>query len=256
MDEIRHVIVGGVRTACLSRDALCRLMLEDARNKRLRAPAKLIFDVNGHALALARWDKAFRDDLAAADLLHADGQIIVAASKYLTTSPIPERSATTDLFHDAAAAAVLGGVSFYLLGGTEDVNARCTQRMLELYPDLHIAGRRNGYFSESEEEAICDAINASGADVVWVGLGKPKEQAFCIRNRYRLKASWLVTCGGCYNYVIGEYSRAPEWMQDIGMEWAHRLVTRPKQFLWRYLTTNPVALYLLLTQTRNDTLRG
>lgn len=255
MIEFPHVIVGGVRTACVSRSDLCGLMVEDARAKRDDLPPKLIFDVNGHGLAMAHWDPTFRDDLTGADLLHADGQIIVAASKLLTGSPIPERSATTDLFHDAADAAVKSKVSFYLLGSSEDVNKRCTERMLELHPGLEIVGRRNGYFSEGEEAEICEAINATGADVIWVGLGKPKEQSFCIRNRHRLKASWLVTCGGCYNYVIGEYSRAPQWMQQAGIEWLHRLATRPKQFFWRYLTTNPVALYLLLTRTRNDSLQ-
>ncbi len=118
------------------------------------------------------------------------------------------------------------------------------------YPDLKIAGHMDGYFPEAQEPEICEQINALGADVLWVGLGKPKEQEFCVRNRDRLKAGWLVTCGGCFNFITGKYSRAPQWMQDVGFEWLHRVVTNPKQLLWRYLTTNPHALFLIATNTR------
>ena len=68
------------------------------------------------------------------------------------------------------------------------------------YPGLEIVGRRNGYFARGEEAAICEEINRSGADIVWVG-GLPLEHAFCVRNRSRLQAGWIVTAGGCFNYV-------------------------------------------------------
>ncbi|GLS19930.1 UDP-N-acetyl-D-mannosamine transferase [Labrys miyagiensis] len=250
MESLNTVLVGGVATARLSREDMANLMLRDCLAARSGASTpKLVFDVNGHALALAFWNRDFRRDLAAGDLVHADGQAIVAASRFLTSAPIPERSATTDFFHDAAALASRAGLRFFLLGATEEVNALCEARMRALYPDLQIVGRRNGYFAQGEEAAICEAINASGADIVWIGLGKPNEQAFCVRNRGRLKAGWLVTCGGCFNYVAGNYPRAPRWMQSAGLEWLHRLLTNPRKLFWRYVTTNPVAIYLLLTQT-------
>ncbi|CAM5762318.1 UDP-N-acetyl-D-mannosamine transferase [Labrys miyagiensis] len=250
MDSSNTVLVGGVATSRVSRKDMADLMLRDCLAARSGASKpKLVFDVNGHALALAFWNRDFRGDLAAGDLVHADGQAIVAASRLLTSAPIPERSATTDFFHDAASLAGRAGLRFFLLGATEEVNALCEAKMRALYPDLQIVGRRNGYFSRSDEAAICESINASGADVVWVGLGKPNEQAFCVRNKNLLKAGWLITCGGCFNYVVGSYSRAPQWMQSSGLEWLHRLATNPRKLFWRYLTTNPVAIFLLLTQT-------
>jgi N-acetylglucosaminyldiphosphoundecaprenol N-acetyl-beta-D-mannosaminyltransferase len=250
MKSYKTVVVGGVRTACLSRRDMTELMVADCVDARSGGEAaKLVFDVNGHALALSFWKPEFRAFLAKGDLIHADGQALVAASRFLTSSPIPERSATTDFFHDAAAVAGRVGLRFYLLGATEEVNAACESRMRALYPDLQIVGRRNGYFGQADEQTICNAINQSQADVVWIGLGKPNEQAFCIRNKSRLKAGWLVTCGGCFNYVAGNYARAPGWMQSTGLEWLHRLVTNPRKLFWRYLTTNPVAIYLLLTKT-------
>jgi N-acetylglucosaminyldiphosphoundecaprenol N-acetyl-beta-D-mannosaminyltransferase len=251
MAAIQTVVVGGVETACLSRLDMIQSMIEDCTKARAGVwPCKLIFDLNGHGVALSRFDAAYRRDLINADVIHADGQAIVFASRLLTSAPIPERSATTDFFHDAAASASKNGLRFYLLGATEDVNARCENIVKDIYPDLHVVGRRNGYFSQSAELDLCEEINGLNVDVVWVALGKPKEQAFCTRNRHRLKVGWAVTCGGCFNYIVGEYPRAPEWMQHAGLEWLHRLATRPRKLFWRYLTTNPVAMYMLLTQTR------
>jgi exopolysaccharide biosynthesis WecB/TagA/CpsF family protein len=210
---------------------------------------RLIFASNGHAIAMAATDPRFRRNFEAATLIHADGQPIVFASKALTDSPIPERSATTDFIHDAAAAARDSGLRFYLLGATEAVNADCAARLAKDYQGLTIAGRRNGYFSADDETAICDAINASGADVLWVGLGVPLEYEFCIRNKHRLKVGWIVTAGGCFNFVTGEYSRAPGWMQAAGLEWFYRLCREPKRLFWRYAVTNPRALFALFTRT-------
>src|SRR6185437_14268298 len=119
-----RVRVGGVKTARLSRK-----------------------DLLAQTVALAATDRSFREALDEADIVHADGQPIVLASRWLTGTPIPERSATTDFIHDAAQAAEHHGLRFYLLGGTEEVNARCAEILQRRYPRLAIAGRRNGYFA-------------------------------------------------------------------------------------------------------------
>lgn len=249
MSTLEHVKVGGIKTARLSRQGLVRVIATEIETHKTQSPPKLLFDVNGHALALAIMDRSYRDDMNKADIIHADGQPLVVASRLLTNSPIPERSATTDLFHDVARSAPADGVRFFLLGGSEDVNKACAEKMQQMYPSLDIAGRRNGYFSPEDEAKVCQEINASGANVIWVGLGKPLEQAFCVRNRHRLNAAWLITCGGCFNYVTGAYARAPEWMQKAGLEWVHRLLTEPRKLGWRYLTTTPLALILLFART-------
>lgn len=246
-----RVVVGGVRTACLSRQQMSRLMVGDclaARGGR-RAP-KLVFATNGHAVALAGTDPNFRSTFQEADIIHADGAPVVFASKVLTRSPIPERSATTDFLHDAARMAEAHGLAFFLLGATEEVNAACAATLHASYPNLKIAGRRHGYFRPSDEQAICEEINASGADVLWAGLGVPLEYEFCTRNRDRLKPGWIVTCGGCFNFAAGAYVRAPAWMQRTGLEWLHRLWREPRRLFWRYAVTNPLAIFLLLTRTR------
>lgn len=246
-----EVIAGGLRTACISRTELAGLMLNECRDWRLsdRTAPKLVFHLNGQAISLAARDKEFRHFNEIADHVHADGQPVVWATRFLASPGIPERSPVTDFFHDAAFVASKAGLRFYLLGSTEEDNTACAEIMRWRYPGLVIAGRRHGYFGLEEEEAICDAINAADADVVWVGLGIPLQQAFCVRNRHRIRAGWLVVAGGCFNYVSGRYKRAPVWMQRAGLEWLYRLWREPRRLFLRYAVTNPHALYLLLTRT-------
>jgi exopolysaccharide biosynthesis WecB/TagA/CpsF family protein len=245
-----RVVVGGLRTACVSRRQLGGLMVGDCLAARggKRTP-KLVFASNGHAVALAALNADFRRQLEQADMIHADGAPIVFASRLLTRTPVPERSATTDFIFDAADAAEQHGLKFFLLGSTERINARCAESMRKSHPGVEIAGRRNGYFSRDEEARICDEINRSGADVLWVGLGVPLEYEFCLRNKDRLKVGWIVTCGGCFNFAAGDYLRAPQWMQKAGLEWLHRLWREPKRLFWRYLVTNSIAIAMLLLNT-------
>jgi N-acetylglucosaminyldiphosphoundecaprenol N-acetyl-beta-D-mannosaminyltransferase len=245
-----EVVIGGVRIARLTRAAAAQLVAGDCLAARgTAANPRLMFTANGHSISRAASDREYRALVDAADMVRADGQSVVMASKF-TRSPIPERSATTDFIHDAAAAAQTHGLRFYLLGASEEINARAAAILEKSYPGLIIAGRRDGYFRRADEEAICAAINAARPDVIWVGLGVPLEQRFAVRNKHRLNAGWLVTCGGCLNFVAGDYKRAPKWMQETGLEWLHRLARDPQRLFWRYAISNPHALYLMLTRSR------
>lgn len=248
--ELETTIIGGQELVTASRAELAEAMIHDCKVHRSDGAGRprLIFDANGHGISLARTNRTYREAVAAADVVHADGGFLVTLSKRLTSRPIAERSATTDLIHDFALRAAEEGIGFFLLGGTEAVNAGCAQKLRDLYPGLSIAGRHHGYFAPEETGTIIEQINSSGADVVFVGLGKPKEQLFCVENAHRIKAGWLVTCGGCFNYITGAYDRAPQWMQRSNIEWLHRMATKPRQFFWRYLTTTPHALWIVATE--------
>lgn len=239
----RRARFGDFAIDCMSRQDLVDAALEDCSKL---GPARLVFDANGHALSLARTDAEYSRAVRQADIIHADGGFLVTLSQKLRLPPIPERSATTDMIHDFAKAFSGTGHGFYLLGGEERVNEDCSRILSETYPLLEISGRRNGFFSSAEEEEIVDNINASGASILWVGLGKPKEQDFCIRWRDRLNVKWVITCGGCYNYVTGDYGRAPEWMQRTNMEWIYRMATEPQKLFWRYAITSPHAMWIAL----------
>lgn len=243
--------VGGLPTLVATRTELARIMIEDchrAQSEPGRLPP-LVFSSNGQGIALAGRDADFARAMAEADIIHADGMSVVFASR-LTKTPLPERIVTTDFFHDAARAASAHGLSFFMLGASEAVNAAAVETITRLYPQLRIAGRHHGYFDEGEDEDICRLIRASGADVLWLGLGKPRQEFWAVRNRERLAGlGWIKTCGGLQAYLAGTEKRAPAWMQQAGLEWLFRMLADPRRLAWRYFTTNPQALIRLFRDT-------
>lgn len=237
------ISIGGIKTACIDRVGLAKLI--DDLSQRFEAGISqpfIIFDTNGHGISLAHTDPQFKALLDQADLIHADGQSIVSFSKRLDGPVVPERTATTDMIHDLPNY-LDRPLKHYLLGGEDRVVNQAAAIMDEQYDKFEVAGVHHGFFSEAEEEALCEQINLAKPDVLWVGLGKPKEQAFCLRNKHRLHVPVIITCGGCYNYITGDYPRAPQWMQDRGLEWLHRLATNPRKLFWRYFITNPHSIY-------------
>lgn len=251
--RVRTVMVGGFPTARVNRAELAAMMVEDCLTARARASQwlpKLVFSSNGQGIALAGRSESFARIMSEADIIHADGMPVVLASR-LTRTPIPERICTTDFFHDAASAAVENALRFFMLGGSEELNQAAVDEIRRLYPGLQIVGRHHGYFGPDQDEDICRLILDSGADVLWVALGKPLQEEWSVRNRERLAGlGWIKTCGGLYSFITGEAPRAPGWMQRAGLEWAYRALREPRRLSWRYLTTNPYAAARLIWRTR------
>jgi exopolysaccharide biosynthesis WecB/TagA/CpsF family protein len=219
---------------------------------RDNALPKLIFAANGQVVATYNSDPSYRAHFSEADAVTADGQPLVWASR-LTRHPLPERAATTDLVHDVCRIAVQHGLSFFMLGSTEASNATAAARLVERYPGLRIVGRRDGYFTDADEPRIAEEIRATGADILWVGLGVGRQEAYAVRNRPRLAGvGCVMTCGGLFDYFTAEVKRAPGWMQNASLEWLFRTWQSPRKYLIRYATTNPVAAFHLLTRTRSQ----
>jgi N-acetylglucosaminyldiphosphoundecaprenol N-acetyl-beta-D-mannosaminyltransferase len=164
---------------------------------------------------------------------------------------LPERVATTDLFHTVARKATAARLTFYMLGADEAENATAVANVQRMHPDLQIVGRSHGYLKGDALRAKVDEINALAPDYLWVALGVPYEQAFVEEFKPRLSNVGVIkTSGGLFNFLSGSRPRAPQWMQNAGLEWAWRLWLEPRRLFWRYLTTNPRALYLLLNNTQ------
>lgn len=250
--NLPSVRVGGFNTVVADRSELAAAMVEDCLRARDEQDAwlpRLVFSSNGQGIALAMTDAGFRGAMGAADVIHADGMPVVMASR-LTSTPIKQRSATTDFFHDAAAAAESSGLRFFILGAKEEQNFAAVEAMKSMYPGLIIAGRHHGYFDQSDDERICSLIRESKADVLWLALGKPRQEYWAVRNRGNLRGvGWVKTCGGLYAFLAGDVPRAPRWMQSLGLEWLFRLRDDPLRLAGRYLWTNPIAAFALLTRT-------
>ena len=249
LNDVRSTNVGGIKTACVGRVDLCKIVekvcLDRRTNKNLRNTPILIFSANGESVSLVGKDSTIKKVINSADLVHADGQSVVLMSKFFGAHKIPERTATTDMIHDIPKH-VPRKLRHYFLGGTEEVVKKAAQLYQQQYENVEVVGSKHGYFSEVEELAVCEEINALDVDVLWVGLGKPKEQLFCMKYKKHLNPAVVVTCGGCFNFITGNYSRAPMWMQKAGMEWFHRMLLNPRKLFWRYFTTNPHSIYCMV----------
>ncbi len=243
--------MGGIEVARLSREQWVQAIVAGCREPRSSARIPVFFSsANGNVLSLYARSAEFRAALDQADGIDADGMPLVKASRWMTASPISERCVTTDFFHDVAKTAAKLGLTFYLLGGREDVNRETVEILTRLHPGLKIVGRRNGFFNREDEASIVADINAAKPDVLWVGLGVPLEQQFVVRHRRNLTNVGVIkTCGGLYDYIAGRVSRAPMWMQRNSLEWAYRMWLEPRRLFRRYATTNVHAAWLMLTRT-------
>ena len=255
MNEPRFVTIGGIRIVAADRGRAARMMVDEwHRNRALNYQSlpKLSFSANGQVLALYGRDPSYRALIDQADFVDADGMPLVLMSRLLLKSPLPERVATTDFVHDLSRLAVDEGMSFYLLGGREEVNKRACEVLKRRYPALKVVGRQHGYFDKTQEARVIEAIRAAKPDVLWVGLGAPRQEQFCVQYRARLKGvTWIKSCGGLFDFISGTASRAPVWMQRAGLEWVYRMLREPRRLGWRYLTTNPYALWRMLLYTRD-----
>ena len=247
-------MIGGIRTSRMTRTELAAAMLADvlrARAGGLPVP-KVVVSSNGLVISSYHRDRAFRALVDQADIVDVDGMPLVFATKLFWRRSLSQRVATTDFIRDAAAAAAAAGVRFYFLGGKPGVGEIAARNLQRAFPALEIVGIRDGYFAEGEEADICREIVASGADVLWLGLGSPKQERFAIRHRERLAGlAWIKTCGGLFDHVSASVPRAPGWMQAAGLEWLYRAILEPRRLGLRYLRTNPQAVYHLLTKTRD-----
>ena len=249
--SIPRITLGGLRIAVLDLEQTAELMVNLVFPRRQVGRPLYMTSANGEVLARCSTEPMTDRLFRAADLINADGQPLVTVSRLKSPMPLPERVATTDLFDVVARKAEATGLTFYMFGADEAENAAAVANVRKMYPQLQIVGHSHGYLRGDVLRAKVDEINELAPDYLWVALGVPYEQAFVAEFTPRLtKVGVIKTSGGLFNFLSGSRARAPRWMQDIGLEWAWRIWLEPRRLFWRYLTTNPRALYLLLNQSR------
>jgi N-acetylglucosaminyldiphosphoundecaprenol N-acetyl-beta-D-mannosaminyltransferase len=113
------------------------------------------------------------------------------------------------------------------------------------HPTLRIAGWRHGYYARDKELDVVAAINASGADCLFIGMPTPHKERFLARHRHMLDTSFVMGVGGGIDVLAGHVKRAPRWMRNNGLEWLYRVLQEPRRMWKRYLTTNAVFAFLM-----------
>jgi N-acetylglucosaminyldiphosphoundecaprenol N-acetyl-beta-D-mannosaminyltransferase len=193
--------------------------------------------VNAAKIVKFRRDPALRDAVLGCDLIVADGQSVVWASRVLRR-PLPERVAGIDLFQRLLYMAELQGRSVYFLGARPEVLERMVERIRVQHPGLAIAGSRHGYYADDEAPAVADAIKGSGADLLFLGMTSPKKEIFVATHGARTGAKVVHGVGGSFDVLAGVVKRAPRIWQRMGCEWLYRALQEPRRLGRRYLTTN------------------
>ena len=176
---------------------------------------------------------------------------IIWASKILA-EPIPERVSAPDLMDKLVKLAHKKGYKIYLFGAEQDIVEKVVKKYSKLYSPELIAGYRNGYYSQSDEEQIAVEINNSGAEMLFVALPSPMKERFNYHFRHKMPdVKLLMGVGGTFDVISGKIKRAPLWMQRYGMEWIHRLIKEPRRLWKRYLFGNSKFIILVLSEYLN-----
>lgn len=225
----------GLDLVAAARDDVARDIVAMAR-RRERATIQFI---NAHCVNMLAADQGYADALSRADYLLPDGSGLSLASR-LAGVTLGENLNGTDLFPEMCREAAEQGVSIYLLGGKPGVAADAAEEMVARYPDLVIAGTRDGYWNRGNQRAVLAEINATGAGIVLVGMGVPLQEKWIDLVRSQLTAPIAMGVGGLFDYYSGGVARAPALFRAAGSEWVWRLMQEPRRLFVRYVLGNPV----------------
>ena len=207
-----------------------------------------------HLVMLAQEDEAVAAAVAGADFIVPDGQPLVWALRALGAKR-PSRVYGPDLMIEACQRAAQTGSKMYLFGGRNNgALVQLTLNLRRLFPGLQIVGGHSPPYrpaTADEEIAIAEEINASGADIVWVGTGQPKQELWMAQMRPMLNAPLLIGVGAAFDFHAGLVPQAPALLQEAGMEWAYRLAREPRRLWRRYLHYNPRFVIEFASQLRS-----
>ena len=221
---------------------LCDTNREDAAqsliDRAVSGQRSRISFINAHCVNVMYRDAAYRSALQQSDGIYVDGSGMMIAARAAGIT-LEDNLNGTDLFPVLCRRAAEAAQGIYLFGGGEGVAREAGERMSRQIPGLRISGSHHGYVGtrEAEDEVIA-AINASGARIVLVGLGVPRQELWIARNQLRLEAPVLIGVGGLFDYYSGRIPRAPQLLRHTGMEWAWRLAMEPRRLAGRYILGN------------------
>lgn len=201
--------------------------------------------VNAAKIVNMRRNPALRDAVLSSDMIFADGMGVVWASRILG-KPLPERVAGIDLMAGMLARAHAKRYRVFFLGATDEVLDKTIERVRASFPDVVVAGRHNGYFTEEEEEAVARLIRDSRADILFVAITSPKKEKFLAKWGALANATVCHGVGGSFDVYAGKVQRAPESWQRLGLEWLFRLKQEPGRLWKRYLVTNTIFSWMVL----------
>jgi N-acetylglucosaminyldiphosphoundecaprenol N-acetyl-beta-D-mannosaminyltransferase len=241
--ECRPVFFG-LSLACLPADTIIVNICDALAAGR----SGWILTVNLDVLRIWATDRRLREAGRGVTLTVADGMPLLWAAR-IARRPLPERVTGADLFVDLSRAAANAGHSIYLIGGAPGVARQAADQLQKSSPALRVLGAECpplGFESDHEfMSALHKRLRQAQPDIVYVGLGCPKQEQVIAQLCATLPRAWWIGVGGSFNFVTGRVRRAPAWAQRHGLEWLHRLAQEPRRLFKRYLVQDlPFALRL------------
>jgi N-acetylglucosaminyldiphosphoundecaprenol N-acetyl-beta-D-mannosaminyltransferase len=252
LQNLKTVSIIGLPIAATTYAGAVEWILSHARNAD-RAHA--VEAANTHVAALARTDRAFGQAMLRFDLICPDGMPLVWAlnSELSSKEKLTDRVYGPTLMLETLQATAGKGADFkhFLLGGKETTLDKLARQFAQQFPDVTIAGMHSppfGEWPEGEFERITEKISQSGANLIWVGLGCPRQEHWIAAHKDRLPPGVYFGIGAAFAFHAGEVRQAPPFIQKIGMEWAYRVAMEPRRLFKRYVTYNSLFLYHLLRE--------
>lgn len=193
-------------------------------------------------------DEAYRRIINGAAMVAPDGVPVVWAAKLKGCKGI-ERVYGPDLMRKICDDGQVRGYRHFLYGGTQGTLLHLEQKLKERFPGINITGSYAPPFikkAEFEKQEIIDKINESKPDILWVGLGSPKQDFWMALHRNKLNVPVMIGVGAAFDFLAGTKAQAPRWMQPLGLEWLFRLCCEPRRLWKRYLIGNTKFIFYLM----------
>lgn len=245
IDFGKHNILG-VGINAVDYGAAIEKIISAAREKRPFTVSALAV----HGVMTGALDSIHRHRLNRLDLVVPDGQPVRWALKWLYRIKLPDRVYGPNLTLKVCERAAKEGLSVYLYGSRREVLEKFEDNLKKKFPGLKIAGMQPSLFRQvtaDEQIEIARNIRSSGASIVLVGLGCPRQETWVFENRELLPMP-LLAVGAAFDFHAGTVSQAPEWLQNRGLEWLYRFVREPKRLWKRYVYLNPLYLLFIMLQ--------
>ncbi|MDW5523898.1 WecB/TagA/CpsF family glycosyltransferase [Carnobacterium maltaromaticum] len=240
MDTKRIELLGSQLNCLTMRETLA--VIDEIIQKRI--PTQHVV-INASKINLMSKEEQLREIVNECPLINADGQSVVWAGRFLGFS-IPERVTGIDLFTQLVKKAANEGLRLYYFGSEEEVVQEVVRLHQKQYPNLIVAGFRNGYFKEEESTEIVKEIRQSKADILFVAFSSPKKEYWIHQYKEQLNVPFMMGVGGSFDVVAGKTKRASIWMQKVGLEWFYRLIQEPKRMFSRYTKGNMAFIVIVI----------
>jgi N-acetylglucosaminyldiphosphoundecaprenol N-acetyl-beta-D-mannosaminyltransferase len=209
-------------------------------------PSQVSF-LNADCVNIAFNHPAYRTALAGSSLVLADGIGVRLAGTILNQN-IRENVNGTDMLPFLCTLIEQANLSVYLMGGKPGVAEGAASWITERYPTLRIAGTHHGYFRPEEEASVIRDIRSSGANILLVSLGTPRQDQWIAQHKHEFGAKVGIGVGGLLDFYSGRIPRAPVWVRELGMEWFYRFLQEPRRMWRRYFVGNSIFLYRVIRE--------